>query len=176
MYINLCYNGIMDSLDKAIRKLESAKERKKIAKDILIGDPSMSNGSIAESSGLSIVTVSKLRAEMETSGEIPKLDKMCGRDGKWYSRTKHPRHAKVSVLEEIDLDDLARDRIYTELVQAKSIINNIASCLPERTQLNSDFAKAIIACRKIGFNQATNTLQKLIPKLRALTDFRDDPL
>ena len=68
----------------------SQEERKKVVKVFLKMHPERTNRWIAEDVGVSVHNVQKIREQLESSGvQIAHLDKLQGRDGKWYPKKRY---------------------------------------------------------------------------------------
>ena len=67
------------------RHLTAEKKREIIAK-LIKAQPEKSNRQIAKTAKVDHKTVASIRAEKESTGEIPQLEKTIGADGKWPRR------------------------------------------------------------------------------------------
>jgi hypothetical protein len=84
------YNFVL-SANLHRRHLTGEQKRELIAK-VLKAKPGVSNNQIAKQTKTSDKTVAKVRDELESGSEIPKLTKTTGKDGKSYpARKKKPR-------------------------------------------------------------------------------------
>src|SRR5215217_1598860 len=85
--------------DKAItlnmaRRHLSREQKRAVVENVLKSAPERSNRQIAAVTGVRDKTVGVYRAELETSAEIPQLEKTVGADGKERSRTRAVPEAK----------------------------------------------------------------------------------
>lgn len=69
------------------------EQRREAIKAALKTSPQLSNRAIGARVGAHHVTVGKVRNLLESAGELSKVDKALGADGKVYSRRKHVTHA-----------------------------------------------------------------------------------
>jgi hypothetical protein len=69
------------------RRHLNAEDKRRVIAELLKAKPEQSNRNIARQSKADDKTVAKVRAELESSAEIPQLEKTVGADGK--SRTSH---------------------------------------------------------------------------------------
>jgi hypothetical protein len=85
--------GYIDSLNLHRRHLTREQQRERIARK-LKGDPAQSNREVARQTGADGKTVAKVREQMESTAEIPQLDKTKGKDDK-ERPAKQPRKKKA---------------------------------------------------------------------------------
>ncbi|OSM04170.1 ParB/RepB/Spo0J family partition protein [Magnetofaba australis] len=82
------------SLNLARRQLNRAQKQELIRQQ-LKETPELSDRQIAQAMGVSDKTVSSRRGEMESTAEIPKLDKTTGADGKTRTRQRNTHQHRV---------------------------------------------------------------------------------
>jgi ParB-like chromosome segregation protein Spo0J len=137
------------------RRHLSSDQRREIIATLLKADPTKSDRQIADTAKASHHTVSDVRSELETTGQVAQLDKTTGADGKARKRkAKAGAKAKKEVV------------TYQEVINAKTALN--AYCVLEENLLDalqdvsehSDFSQAD--------DLAQRTIEKLQEKLGAM--------
>ena len=79
------------------RRHLSAEQKRDLIARLLKADPSKSNSSVADTAKVDDKTVAAVRDKLESTSEIPKLDKTTGRDGKSRPAKKPRKPAKAAL-------------------------------------------------------------------------------
>jgi len=99
-----------------VRRQLSAEQKREIVRATLRSTPALSNNYLAEITGVDGKTVAKVRDDLETTSDIPKLTAFRGKDGKTRPRhvfTRTNRETKAASEALRKLDDQAPQKLLT---------------------------------------------------------------
>lgn len=101
--------AIRDNLD---RRHLTREQKTELIRRFLKNSPDISNNALSKQLGVDDKTVGKVRKEMESGSEIPKVDKRLGADGKSYSSENEKKITK-----KISLKTPARSKTSEKQIQ-----------------------------------------------------------
>jgi hypothetical protein len=119
------------------RHLTADQKRDLIAK-VLKAKPEASNNQIAKQTKTSDKTVAKVRGKLESTSEIPKLEKTTGKDGK--ARRKSIDRKKHKEVTQAIADGVAGDACVMQTIEAERAAGSAEVSIEERRAQNATLA------------------------------------
>jgi len=141
-----------------IQRRHDSKRKRAFIRELLKADPTASNRKIAEAAKVDKNTVANQRRQMESTGEIPQLQKTTGKDGKTRTTTPKPPDKPPS-------PPAAPATIPSKVVEQPDGSVDVLPDLESTGALLLEAAQAFIENPEASAAQA-HTLTELLPRLQ----------